>query len=216
MSIFDSIGNALGIGGEAGTKTNRTVDPLAWQELFNQATSTLQSGMQEEDPQQKALRDAINNQAMQRLQSMQGANNDQKAQFLKDQGNVFASNQQNTARARGGTGTMAQAFTGGNQGQAYTAAAEGANRGLLNLNQQQGQELGSVSGIAGQTAGQGLANRGQLFGQKQALANQYAQELNNRRNLETGNNTTLNNAASQNMDRGMNTFGGIARLAFGA
>lgn len=215
MSIFDSIGNALGLGGEAGTKTNRTVDPLAWKELFDQSVGTLQSGIQEEDPQQKALREAINNQAMQRLQSMQGNENAQKQQFLKDQGNLFASGQQNSARARGGTGTMAQAFTGGNQGQAYTAAAEGANRGLLNLNQQQGQELTGIGGVAGQTASQGLANRGQLFNQKNVLAQQYANELNNRRSLEGANNQTQNNAASQNMDRGTNTLGGIARMFIG-
>lgn len=205
MSFLKSIGNALGLGGEAGTVTNRTVDPNFGKEYFDQAASTLRGGMSKEDPQQAALRAAINNSAQARLQSMQGDNNAMKSQFMKDQANAFGANQQATARAKGGTGGMAQAFSGGNQGQLLDQQADSMNRGLLGLQQQQGQELANISNIGGQTFGQDFNNRNQQFGQAEELSRLYAGELANRRGLETGNNQVKNQAAAENMKRGKDT-----------
>lgn len=201
------VSGALGTGAEAlGLKTGDTaqIDPLAFKELYEAALQEMQGVGK--DASSIAQKDAINSALLSQLGALSDQAKGREQNFLEDQSRAFSSDVQNLARARGGTGTMAQALRP--SGQMYDAQARSTSRGLNDLYSKATQDLASLSGVQRAQQGQDLARSGQI-------ADIYQTELGQRRGVNTQNVANRNNARQAQIDRLSGTIQGAGKIAAG-
>lgn len=176
VSGVKDIGRGFGIGGGAGEARDYASDPEAYKELYEQALMQMKGVGQDEASLKN--RKSIENVLGGQLEGLEDNAAGRKQNFMEDMSRGFQADTQNLARARGGTGTLAQALRP--SGEMYDAQARATSRGLNDLYSQATQDLGSLQGVQGNLQGQDL-NRAQ------GVTNVYQRELDSRRGTNTQN-----------------------------
>lgn len=192
--IVKGVGNALGFGGGASEAAKYNQDPSAYSELYQDAVDWIkQTGT---DAKSKQLRSGLQDAAIARLNENSTLPEKRKNQFLQDQSRSFSADVQNLARAKGGTGTLAQVSRP--TGAMYDAQARETARGLNDLYGQAQQDIlaniGAAQGIQGDLYGQDL-DRARSVGGLQTG------EVASRRGAAAQNSENMANAEQAKYDR---------------
>lgn len=201
MGLFSDIGELFGEStgfGGSGSPNPHNTDPGAWSELYEQALAQINNTGQ--DPNSQAMRSGIEKAAISQLGELDNNAAGRKKNFQEDMARGFAADTTSLARAKGGTGTLAQAMRP--SGQMYDAQARAESRGLNDLYAQATKDLGSLTAVQGDLYGQDLSKN-------TAAANLTQGEVNSRRGTLEGNNQNTFNAEQIGAQRRQNTIGGI-------
>lgn len=197
MGILSDIGRGVGqfTGFGGGGKIDpQETDPLAYADLYDKALAGVQGvGTTGKMPE---LRSGLESSALSYLKDLDNNAAGRKANFMEDQSRAFAADTQNLARAKGGTGTLAQVLKP--QGSMYDSQSRATARGLVDLQGQAVKDLGSLSGVQGDLYNQDMSKQN-------SLANIYGQELNARRGLATQNADNRYNAKTEQYNRQAST-----------
>lgn len=187
--LGSAFGNITGFGGQAeqNLTKNATVDPSAYNDMYQAAMNDLQGVNVTQNPEDALFASHIRQTAMQQLGGLQNNAQQRQNNFMADTARGFSSDMANVAKARGGTGTMASAFGGQNLGQAYDAQARARSRGLVDLQGQATKDLGSLQGIQGALNTQGMQQNQMNLNKAGMMANTRMNELGNRRGIMQGN-----------------------------
>lgn len=166
----------FGFGGGAGEAKDYASDPLAYQELYNEALAGVKGAGKDEASlkNRKAIEGILGGQ----LGDLENQAEGRKQNFMEDMSRGFQADTQSLARARGGTGTLAQAMRP--SGEMYDAQARATSRGLNDLYSQANKDLSGLQGVQGELYGQDM-------GKATTLANVYGRELDSRRGTQTQN-----------------------------
>ena len=199
MSFFGDISQALGFS----RPDANTVDPNSYSGFYEQAMKDIY-GIGN-DPASQQMRQGIQGAANSQLEGLANNSAERKSQFAEDMNRSFAGQTQELARAKGGTGTLAQALRP--SGVMADANARATARGYTDLYGQGIKDLQGIQGVQNSLYGQDLA-KGQLSSNAQ-LGQQKVRmgQLNDNAEYES-------NASNQQADRLGSTLGGIAK-AFG-
>lgn len=190
-----------GFGG-AGKINPETTDPEAYANLYDQALKGVQGVGESGD--MPAIRKALEGSALSYLKDLDNNAAGRKANFMEDQARAFQADTQNLARAKGGTGTLAQVLKP--SGAMYDAQARANARGLVDLQGQAVKDLGALQGVQGDLYGQDL--------QKQnSLADIYGRELASRRGQLNANADSRYNAGTERYNRQASTVNAGLKLA---
>lgn len=203
--LVKTIGAGLGLGGGASEARQYGSDPAAFSDLYEKGVTELSKVGT--DQASTTQRNAINRALQDQLGGLDANAAGRKENFLEDQSRAFAADTQNLARARGGTGTLAQVLRP--SGEMYDAQARATSRGLNDLYSQATQDLGSLSNIYGGLQSQDLDK-------SSAIANVYGGELASRRGTQAQNKANEYGAQQAQYDRLAGTIKGGAKLAAGA
>ncbi len=197
MSFFSDITDSLGF-----TRQDpRNVDPNAYSGFYEQAMKDIY-GIGN-DPASQQMRQGIQGAANSQLEGLANNSAQRKAQFAEDMNRSFAGQTQELARAKGGTGTLAQALRP--SGAMADANARATARGYTDLYGQGIKDLQGIQGVQNSLYGQDLAKAGlssnaQLGQQKLRMG-----QLNTNSDNE-------NNAANQQAGRLSGTIQGIGQM----
>lgn len=203
-NVGKSVIGGLGFGGGAGEAKDYASNPEAYKELYESALAQMQGVGGDKDS--MAQRASINNILQGQLGDLENNAAGRKQNFMEDMSRGFQADTQNLARARGGTGTLAQALRP--SGEMYDAQARATSRGLNDLYSQATQDLGSLQGVQGNLYGQDMSKATNL-------ANIYGRELDSRRGTQTQNLENQWNAQQAMYGRFADTAKGAANLATG-
>ena len=193
-------GQFTGFGGSGGIDPQE-VDPGAYSDLYEKALAGVQSvGNTGKMPD---IRNSIESSALSYLKDLDNNAAGRKANFLEDQSRAFGADTQNLARARGGTGTLAQVLKP--SGAMYDSQSRATARGLVDLQGQAVKDLGSLSGIQGN-----LQEQDQ--NKQSALASIYGNELNARRGIAADNSDRRYNAGTERYNRQASTVNAASKI----
>jgi len=198
--IAKGAGQFTGFGG-SGKIDPQEVDPGAYSDLYDKALAGVQSvGNTGKMPD---IRNSIESSALSYLKDLDNNAAGRKANFLEDQSRAFGADTQNLARARGGTGTLAQVLKP--SGAMYDSQSRATARGLVDLQGQAVKDLGSLQGIQGDLYGQDLSKQN-------SLADIYGKELNARRGIATTNADNRYNAKTEQYNRQASTVNAAMKV----
>lgn len=205
MGIFSDVGKLFGevtgFGGH-GNPNPRNTDPEAYRQLYEEALGQIQGVGT--DKNSMAMRGGIEDAAIGAIGDLENQAAGRKANFMEDMSRGFAADTQNLARARGGTGTLAQVLSP--SGGMYDAQARATSRGLNDLYSRAVSDIGSLQGVQGNLYGQD-------FNKAQAAAGVRTNELGQRRGVLNQNNENIFNSEQAGRERRLNTLGGIVKSA---
>jgi len=198
--IVKGVGNALGLSGGAKEAERFHQNPAAFEEFYQQALAEMQGVGR--DPASMANRQSIEKILGEQLGQLDNNAAGRKQNFMEDMNRGFSADTQSIARARGGTGNMAQAMKMG--GGMYDSQARAQSRGLNDLYSQAVQDLGSLQGVQGNLFGQD-------FQRGTNIANLHTGEQAARRGIQTNNLDNSWNAEQAKNQRFGNTLKGVAQ-----
>lgn len=199
MSFLGDISESLGFS----RPDPYTVDPGQYQGYYEQAMKDIY-GIGN-DPASQQMRQGIQGAANSQLAGLADNSAQRKQQFAEDMNRSFAGQTQELARAKGGTGTLAQALRP--SGAMADANARATARGYTDLYGQGIKDLQGIQGVQNSLYGQDLAKAGLS---SNAQLGQYDKLLGqSNKNAEY-----QSNASNQQAGRLGSTLGGIAK-AFG-
>lgn len=200
--IVDSVTDALGFTGGAEDAAAFNMDPAAYKELYEQALKGIQDVGT--DPNSRMIRGGLENATIGQIEGLENQSAGRKANFEEDMARGFQADVQNLARAKGGTGTLAQALRP--SGEMYDAQARARSRGLNDLYSQATQDIGNLQGIQGNFFNQDM-------GKAQSAANLATNELASRRGTQATNLDNQWNAEQSKKSRFADTLGAAGGIA---
>ena len=201
MGIFGDIGDLFGEQtgfGSNGNPNPHNIDSNAFRYYYDNAKNDLNS-VGEGIPTDK-LTSALSGQ----LEGLDNNMAGRKQNFMEDMARGFSADTQNLARAKGGTGGMANAFN--NVGSMYDAQSRGTSRGLNDLYSQGTKDLATLGGVQNQLYGQQLSKQGALSNLEMKMRGQEMGVA------EQANENIFNSEQAGSARRG-NTISGIANAA---
>lgn len=202
--VGKAVGSMVGLSGGADEAAKYNADPMAYSDLYQKALDEIQKAGTDPASQQsrKSIQDALNSQ----LADLEGNAAGREANFLEDMARGFQADTQSIARAKGGTGTLAQAMR--MPGSMYDSQSRATARGLNDLYSQATDDLSQLQGVQGNLFGQDM-------GRATNLANLNMQELGSRRGTNVQNLDNQWNAQQAMYDRFRDTVKQGASYATG-
>jgi hypothetical protein len=171
-SFSDFLGEQTGFGG-AGNPDPHNTDPNAYQEYYNKAVGGINDAQSQinavgTDPASMGMKTGIQGAVTGQLDSLQDNSAGAKKSFLSDMSNADSADNQNAARAKGGTGNLAGSLNSG--GAAGDSRARAEAGGLNTLNQQATSQISSLTGDQNALFNQGLSQANASAGQADKAA----------------------------------------------
>lgn len=212
MGLLGKIGAQFGFARPEAQQANYNIGDPQYNAAMDDITasiSELQAAGGSLSPQRKKLEAQI----LSQLAELDDNAAQRKQYFMEDMARGFGADVQNLARARGGTGTMAQTMMP--SGQMYDAQARQRSRGLLDLKGQALQDLSSLGGLYGNLYGQDMNKAGSIANQR---AKQAGMRIGQQNLLVGGAEKTADNEWNRQQEqynRMWNTLTGGAK-AYGA
>lgn len=212
------LGNTLEASGAKRMDAQET-NPEAYSALYEDALRELNAVGNSADSkwraeQSKQQRGALGGVLMDQIGGLEDNAAGRKQNFLEDQSRAFGADVQNLARAKGGTGTLAQALrpTSG----MYDSQARATSRGLNDLYSQATQDLGTLSNVYGGFESQDIARRNQEQDRANSIAGVYQGELASRRGQINQNADNRFNTGVQQAKAHAGTLQAVGGMAGGA
>lgn len=165
-----------------------------------------------QDPETKKRRAMIEKAIADQLGGLEDNSAGRKADYMEDMGRSFATDTQNLARAKGGTGNLASALRP--SGEMYDAQARATSRGLNDLYSQATDDISKLGGASQdlyqQDYQRAAGKSGVLAGETQSRRNQANTNADNRWNATQARNKALSGTVSQLQKNAASAVGGMS------